>query len=68
MNTRPSVIERAFQLAKSGRCASVSEIRSQLENEAYESAGAVRGSTLISRLDGMIKTAKTSKAAQPSAD
>lgn len=60
MNSRPSVIERAFQLAKSGRCASVADIRAQLVNEAYESAGAVRGTTLVSRLDGMIKTARTS--------
>ncbi len=60
MSTRPSVIERAFQLAKSGRCASVADIRAQLVTEHYESAGAVRGTTLVSRLDGMIKTARTS--------
>jgi hypothetical protein len=64
MSTKPSVIERAFQLAKSGRCATVADIRAQLLVEDYDSAaGAVRGTTLVSRLDGMIKTARAPRRA-----
>lgn len=55
MNNQPSIIERAFQIARSGRCASVAEVRSQLLGEGYATAETViRGSTLTSRLGAMI--------------
>lgn len=32
-NDRPTVLERAFELAKSGKCTNVAEIRLKLEGE-----------------------------------
>lgn len=58
MENRPSVIERAFQLAKSGRCDTVADIREQLLKEDYLNADAVRGTALVGRLKTMITAAK----------
>jgi hypothetical protein len=58
MENRPSVIERAFQLAKSGRCESVAAIREQLLKEDYLNAEAVRGTALVGRLKTMITAAR----------
>ena len=33
------IVERAFQLAKSGTCHDMFDLRGQLENEGYESVG-----------------------------
>jgi hypothetical protein len=35
MNDRPTALERAFQLAKSGRCVSIEEIDKILKRERY---------------------------------
>ena len=56
--SRPSVIERAYQLAKSGRCATVADIRAQLEVEGYATAGAVRGTALVGQLSTLINSAR----------
>jgi hypothetical protein len=58
MSTKPSVIERAFQLAKSGQCDSVSDIRTQLAREDYQTADAVRGTALIAKLRTLIAAAQ----------
>ena len=58
MSIQPSVIERAFQLAKSGRYESVPDIRAQLVREAYETADAIRGTNLVARLSTMINAAR----------
>lgn len=58
MSNHPSVIERAFQLAKSGRYASVADIRTQLASEDYASAGAVRGTALVGQLRSLITAAR----------
>ena len=51
MTPRPSIIERAFQLAKSGRCADVQDIRDQLAIESYPSVdGVIRGASLLAQL------------------
>lgn len=60
---RPSVIERAFQLAKSGRCDTVSEIRMQLVREDYATADAVRGTALVARLQTLMNAARISSKA-----
>ncbi|MBL8558605.1 MAG: hypothetical protein JNM47_07790 [Hyphomonadaceae bacterium] len=58
MDNRPSVIERAFQLAKSGKCESIAAIREQLSKEDYPNPDAVRGTALVGRLKTMITAAR----------
>jgi hypothetical protein len=59
MVNRPSVIERAFQLARSGRCATVADIRLQLTEEQYTTAESViRGGALINQLKILIGAAR----------
>ncbi len=36
MNPQTPILERAYQLARSGRCISLTEIRAQLRHEGYE--------------------------------
>ena len=56
---QPSIIERAFQLAKSGRYATVGDIRKQLDQEKYAAAESyVRGGALISQLRSLIAAAR----------
>lgn len=56
---QPSIIERAFQLAKSGRYATVGDIRKQLDQEKYTAAESyVRGGALISQLRSLIAAAR----------
>lgn len=51
MNSRPSIVERAYQLARSGRYATVDEIRTQLSAENYEGAAScIRGTSLVNQL------------------
>lgn len=59
MSTPPSIIERAFQLAKSGRYATVGDIRKQLDREKYTaSASYVRGGALVAQLRSLIAAAR----------
>lgn len=53
-------LERAFQLAESGSCASVSEIKKRLNAEGY-SAAQVTGRVLARQLDTLIKAARGSE-------
>ncbi len=53
MDTRPTELERAFQLAKSGECQSVDEIRKKLCLEGYY-ATQVTGKGLLKQLQGII--------------
>jgi hypothetical protein len=60
MNNRPSIIERAFQLAKSGQYATVEDIRAQLTLEEYANVEAViRGNALVAQLGGRISSSRT---------
>ncbi|HMI96211.1 MAG TPA: hypothetical protein VK479_06825 [Micropepsaceae bacterium] len=36
---RPATVERAYQLAESGDCATVDDIKSRLQQEGYSSVG-----------------------------
>jgi hypothetical protein len=58
MDHRPTELERAFQLAKSGRCGSVKDIRDQLRSEGY-STTKITGKTLASQLQALIQTRRT---------
>jgi hypothetical protein len=57
MNTRPTTLERAFELAKSGQCATVEEIRKRLNAEGFV-ASQVEGKMLFKQLRELIGAAK----------
>jgi hypothetical protein len=52
-----SALERAFQLARSGRLATVDDIKKQLKQEGYEVSSAYAGPSLRSQLRDLIKAA-----------
>jgi hypothetical protein len=56
MDHRLTDLERAFQLAKSGRCARIDDIRVQLRKEGY-SADRITGKSLIRQLQDLIQAA-----------
>ncbi len=49
MTTRPSTLERAFELARSGECASTSDIRLRLKRERHDQVEAHLQGAAISR-------------------
>jgi hypothetical protein len=53
MHPKMTALERAFQLARSGKVEGVSEIRKVLDREGY-SADQLQGSTLKPQLSGLI--------------
>jgi len=56
---RPTALERAFELAKSGRFATVTEIRSCLVAERYDAVSSqISGKSLVRQLDRLIASAK----------
>jgi hypothetical protein len=66
MDHTVTALERAFQLARSGACASVSEIKKRLHAEGY-SIAQVTGRVLCKQLDGLIKAARSPGGADGSA-
>jgi hypothetical protein len=61
MNVRMTALERAFQLARSGRVAGLTEIISSLNREGY-SAKQIEGRVLRRQLGELIKAARTQTA------
>jgi hypothetical protein len=58
MNERPSVIERAFQVAKSGKVSNIGQVRSQLAKEGYPNVAAtLAGRSLSQQISRMITEA-----------
>ena len=57
MEHRMTALERAFEMAKSGDYANVSDIKKQLNSEGYSSLQ-ITGRTLSKQLDGLIKAAR----------
>jgi phosphoribosylformimino-5-aminoimidazole carboxamide ribonucleotide (ProFAR) isomerase len=55
-----TALERAFQLASSGGCASVKVIRQRLKAEGY-STGQITGRTLYRQLVALIKATQKEK-------
>ncbi len=49
MNSTPSTLERAFELARSGSCRSVEDVRKRLVAEKYELVDAHLSGPLIRR-------------------
>ena len=67
MDGKVSALERAFQLARSGRLATVDDIKKQLRQEGYEVSSEYDGSSLRSQLRELIKAAPLDPNAPPSA-
>jgi hypothetical protein len=68
MEERPGVIERAFQIAKSGDVASMAELRKKLSAEGYtNNASVLTGRSIVSQLSRMISEARMARAV-PSPD
>ena len=57
MDTNKTALERAFELARSGRCLSVSDIAHQLHSEGY-SVAQLEGPLLRKQLSELIEKAK----------
>lgn len=59
MTLRLTTVERAYQLAKSGECATVSEIKARLRSEGYgDVAGQLYGPTIQRSLRQLCTAAK----------
>ncbi len=58
MDQRPTTLERAFQLARSGECRSVTQIRARLMAEgAHDVQGQLYGMTIRNKLREAMKAA-----------
>ncbi len=58
MDHRVAALERAFQLARSGRVARIDDIRKQLGREGYDDRAVDGGRSLLSQLRELIKAAR----------
>jgi hypothetical protein len=56
MNDRPTDLERAFELARSGRCGRIEDVRTQMRKEGY-SSHRITGRTLIRQLQALMQAA-----------
>jgi hypothetical protein len=52
-NPRATILERAFELARSGRCASIDEIKRRLKTELYDQH-MIEGPSVRSQLRALI--------------
>jgi hypothetical protein len=57
MDSKVSALERAFQLARSGRMTKVADIKTQLKREGYDDIVVNGGPLLNSQLRQLIKNA-----------
>ena len=58
MTSHPTTIERAFELAASGKVGSLAELRRQLSREGFALANAhVQGAALTKQLGAIIRSA-----------
>ena len=65
MNKPLSTLERAFELARSGECASTSEIRQRLKQERYDSVEAnLKGPSITRQLRLLCEEARRQQAAE----
>jgi hypothetical protein len=60
MPFRPTTLERAFSLARSGEYASLTEIRAQLNAEGY-AAGQLEGPQLLKQLRTLCENARQAR-------
>jgi hypothetical protein len=59
MDPYVSPLERAFELAKSGACADLTDLRRTLRHEGYD-ADVLEGPSLLSQLKSLIRKSKES--------
>jgi len=64
MKLPATALERAFQLAKSGSCTSLGDIKKQLTAEGYSTAQ-ITGGALSKQLRRLIQTGLKSKGQEP---
>jgi hypothetical protein len=65
MDPKVTALERAFQLAKSGRVVGIPDIRAQLRREGYDEKAVDGGPSLSSQLRGLIKVARSGSTDAP---
>ncbi len=62
MNQRPTTLERAYELARSGQCAGVADIREALKREnCLDIMGQLYGPTTQKQLSRICKEARKAK-------
>jgi hypothetical protein len=61
-----SALERAFQMARSGRVANIEDIKKSLTREGYNVGSAYDGRSLRSQLRHLIKAARLERGKLPS--
>jgi hypothetical protein len=65
MDSNVTALERAFQLAKSGECGTVSDLKQRLRSEGYSSTQlSGGGGTLLRQFKALIKAARDESHAQ----
>lgn len=65
LNANANPMERAFQLARSGSCTNVQEIRQQLRREGFTAVEShLSGPSVAKQLRGLIKASRANSAAQ----
>jgi hypothetical protein len=57
MDCYTSALERAFELAQSGRCRTIDEVKMALKSEGYSDAQ-IQGKSLRTQLKALIEEAK----------
>lgn len=65
MQEKPTTIERAFDLARSGKFATVTSIRKQLRMEGHQEKTQLQGRALYSQLRSLILAQKRPDALPP---
>lgn len=69
MTYRLTTVERAYQLAESGECANVGDIKRRLSSEGYSDVqGQLYGATITSALRKLCDKARAGQAAPKDAD
>lgn len=64
MDIRPTTVERAYQLAASGECASVAEVKQRLDKEGYANVvGQLYGPTIQAALRKLCAASQLANAA-----
>lgn len=58
MNSQKTALESAFELAESGTCDSIDELRKQLRSEGF-SLAQLMGASLMKQLREVIRTARS---------
>jgi hypothetical protein len=64
VDSRISQLERAFELASSGRCASVADIKRKLREEGYMD-DQIEGPSLFGQLNSLMRKSNARPARQP---